>query len=451
MDARDGDAGRWSTRCCVVGGGPAGMMLGFLLARAGVEVTVLEKHGDFLRDFRGDTIHPSTLELMYELGLLDTFLERPHTKLAQLGMVVDGVTARPVDFSRLPTACRFIAIMPQWDFLSFLAERAAGYPKFRLEMGTEAVELLREGDRVCGVRARTADGREAEIFADLTVAADGRHSVLRRDAGLRSRDWGVPIDVLWFRLPKDQTPEDARDDGADQDPDSLGTRPALGHVSGNRLVITIDRGDYWQVGVVIPKGEFDRVRTRGIQAFRDGVVEVVPFLAGSISGVDDFAQISLLSVQVDHLVRWHRAGLLCIGDAAHAMSPAFGVGVNYAVQDAVATANALAGRLQYGMVTENDLHRIQRRREPPVLAMQAIQVALHRFLLSSPRTRVSPASVPDRLRTISGPLAPFGRRGMGRLVGLGFLPEHIRTSDVHARSGSTTRRAAGMVRDEEGW
>src|SRR4051794_2508444 len=304
------------TTCCIAGGGPAGMMLGFLLARAGVEVTVLEKHADFFRDFRGDTVHPSTLELMGELGLLEEFLKLPHQEIRQLKIAVDDRDYAGPDFSHLPTRCKFIALMPQWDFLDFLATHAKRYPAFHLLMEAEATGLLEEGGRVVGVKAKTGEG-ELEVRADLVVGADGRHSTVRERAGLKLQDFGVPIDVLWYRLSK-----------------SAGEpSPALGRVRSGKILITIDRGDYFQCGSIIPKGAFEEIKRQGLEAFRAGIVSAAPFLADSVHELDRWDKVKLLTVQVNRLREWHRPGLLCIGDAAHAMSPAGGVGINLAVQD----------------------------------------------------------------------------------------------------------------------
>ncbi|HAM26307.1 MAG TPA: monooxygenase, partial [Microbacteriaceae bacterium] len=302
-----------------VGGGPAGLMLGLLLARAGVDVTVLEKHADFLRDFRGDTIHPSTIDLMDELGLSKRFLALPQNDVATLDFVVSGNRIRPIDFSRLRGGARFLALMPQWDFLNFLAAEAARYPNFRLELRAEVTGLVRSGSRVVGVIATTPDG-PLEVRAPLTVAADGRSSVARAASGLVARDFGVPIDVLWFRLPK------------------VGKAPpdTLAYLDGNSMVLTIPRGEYYQSGMVIAKGGFDEIRAGGIDAFRARLVSAAAFLEPVVGTLTSWDQVSLLSVQVDRLDRWYLPGFLCIGDAAHAMSPAFGVGVNYAIQDAVA-------------------------------------------------------------------------------------------------------------------
>jgi 2-polyprenyl-6-methoxyphenol hydroxylase-like FAD-dependent oxidoreductase len=320
-----------STKCCVVGGGPAGMMLGFLLARAGVDVVVLEKHADFLRDFRGDTVHPSTLELMHELGLLDEFLKQPHQKIERLSAQIGEERIEMADFTHLPTHCKFVALMPQRDFLNFLASEGKRYPTFDLRMKAEAADLIEENGRVAGVRARTPAGG-LTIRADLVVGCDGRHSRVREAAGFKSEDYGAPMDVLWFRLSRH--PSDSAD--------------TFGHVEAGKMMVMLDRGDYWQCAYVIPKGGIERVKTKGLEAFRGAVVQMSPFLADRVGELKSWDDIKLLSVTVDRLQKWWRPGLICIGDAAHAMSPIGGVGINIAVQDAVAAANRLAAQSRHG-------------------------------------------------------------------------------------------------------
>ena len=329
-----------ATKCCIAGGGPAGMMLGFLLARAGVNVVVLEKHADFFRDFRGDTIHPSTLELMYELGLLDEFLKLPHQKVERLTMQVGDQRLRMLDLTHLPTHCKYIALMPQWDFLDFLAKHGERYPSFDLRMKAEATGLIEEDGRIVGLRAMTEDG-EVAIRADLVVGADGRHSTVREKAGLHSDDYGAPMDVLWFRLPLKKADE----------------TEIFGYIEAGAMMIMLDRGDYWQCAYVIPKGGIERVRTDGLDAFRKRVVTMSPFLADRVAQLESWDDIKLLSVTVDRLRQWWRPGLICIGDAAHAMSPIGGVGINLAVQDAVAAANRLAAPLRAGTLRNEDLRR----------------------------------------------------------------------------------------------
>jgi 2-polyprenyl-6-methoxyphenol hydroxylase-like FAD-dependent oxidoreductase len=334
------------------------MMLGYLLARAGVDVMVLEKHADFFRDFRGDTIHPSTLDLMAELGVLEEFLRLPHTRASQLGVVIGEKTFNLLDFRHLPTRCKFMAMMQQWDFLNFIATKAKRYPMFRLKMNAEVTDVLERGNKVVGVQAATEQGG-VEVLADLIVACDGRHSTVRRQAGMSVHEFGMTIDVLWFRLPK----------GADVQ------QPSLGYIRDGRILLTIDRGDYWQCGSIIPKGEFEEIKAQGLEAFRNRIARTAPFLGSVVDELTDWEQVKLLSVRMDRLERWYRPGLLCIGDAAHAMSPAGGVEVNYAIQDAVAAANLLATKLRQGDVGLADLRRVQRRREWPVRLMQAMQAA----------------------------------------------------------------------------
>ena len=399
-----------TTRCAIAGGGPAGMMLGFLLARAGIDVTVLEKHGDFLRDFRGDTIHPSTLELMHELGLLDAFLKLPHQEVSRLAFQFGAERISIVDFSHLPVHCKFVALMPQWDFLDFLADHGRSYPNFRLLMRTEATDLISDGDRVTGMRARTPDG-EIEIHAALVVGCDGRQSTVRDRAGLSSEDVGAPIDVLWFRLSR-------RDDD---------TEETGGHLEAGKMMVMLNRGDYWQCAYVIPKGGIEAVKREWPAAFRDRVVELSPWMAGRIGELKSFDDVKLLTVKIDCLRQWHRPGLLCIGDAAHAMSPVGGVGVNLAVQDAVAAANILVEPLRVGTVTNEHLAAVQTRREFPMKIIQRIQVVVQNRLLSpalSSRDRPKP---PLALKLIQW--LPFLRRIPARLLGLGVRPEHIETPE----------------------
>jgi 2-polyprenyl-6-methoxyphenol hydroxylase-like FAD-dependent oxidoreductase len=400
-------------QCCVVGGGPAGMMLGFLLARAGVEVAVLEKHQDFLRDFRGDTVHPSTLEMMHELGLLDEFLKLPHSRVAKLSMQIGDQRLQAIDLTHLPTQCKYIALMPQWDFLNFLAAHGARYKTFDLHTRTEATDLIEEGGRVVGIRAKTPDS-ELVIRADLVVGCDGRHSTVRAKAGLQSDDFGAPMDVLWFRISRK---------GGD-DPETFG------HIEAGTLLVMLDRTDYWQCAYVIPKGGIDRVQAAGIEAFRRRVVELSPFLADRIGEIKSFDDVKLLSVAVDRLRQWWRPGLICIGDAAHAMSPIGGVGVNIAVQDAVAAANRLWAPLKAGKVTNEDLQAIERRRTFPAKMTQRIQLTMQNRIIG-PALQGAERPKPPLLFKLFD-LFPVLRRIPARILGLGIRPEHVQTPDAFA-------------------
>jgi len=382
------------------------MMLGFLLARKGVDVCVLEKHSDFLRDFRGDTIHPSTLELLYELNLLDEFLQRPHQELAQLTGQIGSESVTLADFRHLPTHCRFIAFMPQWDFLDFIAEHAKRYPSFKLCMQSEVTGIIQENGVTVGVRAATAAGA-LEIRADLTVAADGRHSTVRARAQLPVTVLGAPMDVLWMRIPR--SPDDVNQ--------------ALGRIMPGQIFVTINRDEYWQCALVIPKGTAQEIRNQGLPAFRERIVRAAPAFHDRVQQLQDWNQISLLTVAVDRLVRWYRPGLLCIGDAAHAMSPIGGVGINLAVQDAVAAANLLASKLAQRALTEADLNLVQRRREFPTRATQAMQVFLQNNVIRPVLGTARPLSLPLPVRLIRR--FPVLRRIPARVIGMGFLPEHI--------------------------
>lgn len=399
---------RIEAECCIVGGGPAGMMAGLLMARAGVSTVLLEKHGDFLRDFRGDTIHPSTLEIMAELGLLDSFLQRPHQEVTTLAGNLGDTLVTVADFTHLPTRCKFVAFMPQWDFLDFLAERAKRYPAFDLRMQMRAEELVWENGCVVGVRAQSADGA-LEVRARLTIAADGRESVLRQRAGLDPVELGAPMDVLWLRLTK----------RAD-DP-----HETFGYIRDGRIMALIDRGGYWQCAYVIPKGSLAVLQAGGLEAFRRRVSEIVPFLADRAEEIQSWDDVKLLTVRVNRLREWYRPGLLCIGDAAHAMSPIGGVGINLAIQDAVAATNMLAGKLQRGGLTASDLRAVQRRREGAARLTQALQLFIQRRIIGNVLASGGAPflhGLPALLRWF-----PFLPRIPGRLVGLGFRPEHVAT------------------------
>lgn len=400
-----------SVDCCIAGGGPAGMMLGMLLARAGLEVAVLEKHADFFRDFRGDTIHPSTIELLGELGLRDEFLALPHTTVRTLDAVINGHRLHPVDFGYLKPPNDFLVLMPQWDFLNFLAEKAAAYPGFHLLMSTEATGLMRDEHIVSGVCASNVDG-DIEISARLTVAADGRDSTLRGAAGLAPHEYGVGIDVLWFHL---AVPPDAPPD-------------TLGYLDAASMLITIPRGDYYQVGLVITKGGLAGLQQAGLDEFRRVVASAAPFLENSVREITDWDQVKLLSVQIDRLERWHLPGMLIIGDAAHAMSPAFGVGVNYAIQDAVAAANALVRPLRFGSgtaVLEEDCAGVQKRRMPAVTRMQALQLQVHKRLAKPGGGAILPAQLSRQQKTALAVAMPLIKRFTARMIGRGFVQEHL--------------------------
>src|SRR5262245_8391575 len=402
-----------STRCCIVGGGPCGLMLGFLLARAGVDVVVLEKHADFFRDFRGDTIHPSTLELMNELGLYDEFLKLPHQKAETISAFFGDREYAFADFRHLPTRAKFIALMPQWDFLNFIASQGRSYPAFHLRMEAEAVDLIEEGSRIVGVRAKTAQG-ELDTRADLTVGCDGRHSTVRERAGFKTEDQGAPMDVLWFRMSK--KPGDPTE--------------TMGRFTAGRIVIVIDRGDYWQCAFLIRKGAIEETKRAGLPAFRASVAKIMPVFADRVDELKDWDQVKLLTVRVDRLEQWHRPGLLCIGDAAHAMSPVGGVGVNLAVQDAVAAANILWRPLKDGTLREDDLDHVQERREFPPRVTQRMQVFLQQKVIEVALGADQALQAPLPLRLFSR-FAPL-RRIPARLVGIGVRPEHVHTADVHA-------------------
>jgi 2-polyprenyl-6-methoxyphenol hydroxylase-like FAD-dependent oxidoreductase len=400
------------TTCCIAGGGPAGMMLGFLLARAGVPVVVLEKYADFLRDFRGDTVHPSTLEMMHELGLLNEFLTLPHSQVDHISMQIGADVITIGDFSTLPVHCKFIALMPQWDFLNFLARHGKRYPSFDLRMRAEATDLIEEDGRVVGLRAKTPDG-ELAIRADLVVGCDGRHSTLRERAGLEVKDIGAPMDVMWFRLPRNQSDSDQ----------------VVGHIESGRMLVMLNRDDYWQCAFVIPKGSAEAVRGRGLDQFSATVGEMTPFdVGGRLSEIKDWDDVKLLTVAVDRLRRWYKPGLICIGDAAHAMSPIGGVGINLAVQDAVATANILAEPLRRGAVTVDTLKAIQRRREFPTRFTQRVQITLQNNLIGPALqgTGKRPRA-PLLMKMMQWPLL---RRIPGRVLALGLRPEHIRTPEA---------------------
>jgi 2-polyprenyl-6-methoxyphenol hydroxylase-like FAD-dependent oxidoreductase len=397
------------TACVIAGGGPAGMMLGFLLARAGVDVMVLEKHPDFLRDFRGDTVHPSTLEIMRELGLLDEFLRLPHQKITEVRGRIGGAEVKIGDFTRLPTKVKFMAFMPQWDFLNFLAEKARAYPGFHLRMETEVTGLILEGDRIAGVTARAADGKNLRIAAGLVVGTDGRHSTVRGAAGLASRDRGSPIDVLWMRLPK-----------RTEDPGQV-----VGNINFGRVLVLLDRGDYWQGAFVIRKGGIEEWQRRGLSALREALVQVVPFIADRVNELQSWDDIRLLTVTIDYLPQWWRPGLLCIGDAAHAMSPIGGVGINLAIQDAVAAANRLAQPLKQGRVDDAVLAAIQRRRAFPAYAIQWLQTVVQDRIFTRLLAQTEATRLPWPLRLMNA--SPWLRGFPARLLGLGLRREHVKT------------------------
>ena len=404
--------------CCVVGGGPAGVMLGLLLARAGVRVTVLEKHRDFNRDFRGDTVHPSTLQLMKQLGILEEFLALPHQRVDRVRATFGGRTFEMASLASLSIDTPFVALMPQWDFLNFLAEKAKAWPEFTLLLEHEAIDLLgKEGSgRIRGVTAKTPAG-EKPIEADLVIACDGRHSIMRQKAALPLREYGVPIDVLWFRISRPQN-------------DPTGEQ-VLGNVNYGRMLILIERGDYFQAGLVIRKGSLPEVQQQGLDAFRRTLVEMVPLLSNRVDEIQSWDQIKLLTVQVNRLLQWSRPGLLCIGDAAHAMSPVFGVGINLAIQDAVATANILAAPLRNGENPDPWLTMVQARRQFPAKGTQEMQLVVHRGLSWVFRHH-GPMRPPLLLRIITR--IPGFQARVAKTVGIGLRPEHIETPDVHRPS-----------------
>jgi 2-polyprenyl-6-methoxyphenol hydroxylase-like FAD-dependent oxidoreductase len=399
-----------ATRVCIAGGGPAGMMLGYLLARAGIDVIVLEKHGDFLRDFRGDTIHPSTLEVMHELGLLGEFLKRPHQEMQRLGAQIEDFFVTIADLSHLPTKCKFVALMPQWDFLNFLVEAGCKFKTFRVMMNAEATDLIEEGGAIRGVGVQTQAGA-LEIRSDLVVGADGRHSVLRERAGLPVQVLGAPIDVLWMRISRNA----ANDPGQ-----------TLGRLRGGKFMVMINRDDYWQCAFIIPKGALETVRARGIEAFRGDLVTVAPFLADRVAELKRWDDVKLLSVTVDRLREWYRPGLLCIGDAAHAMSPIGGVGINLAIQDAVAAANILAQDLRRGRAGTEGLRAVQRRRMFPTRATQRLQILAQDRIVGPAITRGGAPirKLPLLLRLMNR--FPILNRIPARIVGMGFCPEHVK-------------------------
>jgi 2-polyprenyl-6-methoxyphenol hydroxylase-like FAD-dependent oxidoreductase len=410
--------------CCIAGCGPAGAMLGLLLARAGVDVLVLEKHADFLRDFRGDTLHPSTLQLFDELGLAEQLLGLPHQEVQVLRVTTDAGDFTLADFRRLPGRYRFIAFMPQWDFLDFVVGQAQRLPTFELRMQAEALDVLEEAGRVVGLTYRDQDGELHSVRARLTVAADGRDSGLRRSATLRPKVFGVPMDVLWFRLSRRPT-----------DPTQTFGRLAAGH-----LLVLIDRGAYWQIAYVIAKDAADALHEVGLAHFRASIADLVPFLADRVEELRSWDDVRMLRVQVDRLRRWFRPGLLCIGDAAHAMSPIGGVGINLAVHDAVATANLLAQPLRRRTLPELQLARVQLRRILPTLVIQRMQRTIQNRFLSPLLAGRAPAKPPLALRVLRR--YPVLQAIPARLIGIGVLPEHVRVPAADTLQPATARTPA---------
>ncbi len=400
---------RMTARCCIVGGGPAGVMAGYLLARSGVDVVVLEKHADFLRDFRGDTVHPSTLEVLYELGLLEGLLQRPHQEYRRVGARIGGVSTKVADFSHLPVHCKFIALMPQWDFLNYLTEQGRHFPTFRMLMQYEARDLLEQNGRVIGVKGKMPTG-PFEVRAHLTIGADGRHSVVRKQAGFEVDDLGAPIDVLWMRLPREAGDLDY----------------GLGHLKTGKMLVTINRGDYWQCAFIIFKGAFEKLQQRGLPAFRDDIADVAPFLRDRTAALRDWNDVSLLSVRLDRLQTWWRSGLLCIGDSAHAMSPVGGIGINLAIQDAVAAANILVEPLRREKVTTDHLAALQARRLRPTRWTQALQVQAHKRVVEPTlKGQVTFENLPLAVKLLNN--YEVLRRIPARLIGMGLRPEHVKT------------------------
>ena len=393
------------TNCCVVGGGPAGVMLGYLLARVGIKVTVLEKHEDFFRDFRGDTVHPSTLDTMHQLGLLDGMLKLPHQRVTSVSARIGDFDFDVADFRLVPTYCKFVALMPQWEFLNFLSERASRFDGFELRMQHEATGLIREGRRIAGVEARSPAG-PLQIEADLVVACDGRHSTIRQSARLSVEEFGVPIDVLWFRISRQP-----------HDPQQV-----LGNINYGKALILINRGDYFQAGLIIRKGALERIKAGGLDAFRHNIAQIAPYLRDRVDEIEGWDQIKLLTVQINRLRQWHLPGLLCIGDAAHAMSPAGGVGINLAIQDAVAAANILASPLRAGQVTDSMLKRVQQRREFPTRVTQFLQVNAHKAL-NAVFEADGPIQAPWQLKVVDA--LPGRKWIMGYVVGVGVRPERV--------------------------
>jgi 2-polyprenyl-6-methoxyphenol hydroxylase-like FAD-dependent oxidoreductase len=407
MSSERTSARAMKVRCCIVGGGPAGMMLGYLLGRAGIDVVVLEKHADFFRDFRGDTVHPSTMQVMDELGLIDGFLKLPHQQLQKMDGMFGGEQIRLADLSRLDARYPFIAFMPQWDFLNFLRDNGKRFSSLKVMMSAEAVDLLRDGERITGVRAKTPDG-VIDIAADLTIACDGRHSLVRERAGLELEEIGAPMDVLWFRAGK-------RLDESEK---------LFARVDPGKMMVTFDRGDYWQCAYVIPKGQYEAVKARGLPALLDDIARMAPILKPGLAEVKSWDDVKLLTVAVNRLKRWTRPGLLCIGDAAHAMSPIGGVGVNLAVQDAVATANLLASRLTSGCPSENELDAVRRRREFPVRMTQRMQVVVQNNIVSAAlKPGNQPLKAPLVMRLVTA--VPWLQGITARFIGLGVRPEHV--------------------------
>ena len=400
-----------NTRCCIAGGGPAGMMLGFLLARAGIEVVVLEKHADFLRDFRGDTIHPSTLEVIYELGLIEDFLKRPHQEIRQFAGQIGDEMIPLADLTHLKTHCKFLGFMPQWDFLDFVADEARSYSAFKLMMQTEVTDLIEEGNKIAGVKAKSPEG-ELEVRAELTVGCDGRKSIVREQAGFEVESLGAPIDVLWFRLSRKPS-----------DPGQV-----LGRFVTTKIMVMLNREEYWQCAFVIPKGAAQEIKRRGLEAFRADIVSIAPFLKDRVDELQDWEPVKLLTVLVDRLRKWYRPGLLCIGDAAHAMSPVGGVGINLAIQDAVATANILARPLSQDYVSLTHLQKVQMRREFPTKVTQWGQVQVQERILKPVLGSQQQVQAPWFLRLFKR--FPILRRIPARLIGIGVRPEHVRTPDV---------------------
>jgi len=409
-----------TTQCCITGGGPAGMMLGYLLARAGGDVVVLEKHADFLRDFRGDTIHPSTLELMHELGLLDAFLQLPHHKVEHLGADIGEVRVIAADFTRLSSTAKYLVFMPQWDFLNFLAAHARRYPGFHLMMNAQATGLIQRDGAVTGVHATTETG-PVDIAAPLTVGCDGRHSTIRAAAGFKVDSLGAPMDILWMRL--------SRRPGDDED--------VIGRFDAGRIFIQLNRGDYWQCAYVIPKGTADEMMKRDIAGFRNDILRLSPWFGERVNELKSWDDVKLLTVALDRLPKWYRPGLICIGDAAHAMSPVGGVGINLAIQDAVAAANVLAGPLRAGRVEESDLLRIQTRRMWPTRVTQAMQRLIQNRVISRVLAGNAPPKPPAAMKLLEW--FPALRAIPARMMGIGVRPEHVHTPEVGQATGGWVR------------